>query len=422
MKMKMKMKNWMMVMLLISGSILLISAQRQVTEGQRGGKVGYNLKGQVVNMEIPAISSLYNGNGNRNGGSAFYYNYNAAFLPLFNQTEAVSALLVRVQSLQNISNPYSVGPSKIAIAYQLRSSSSSSLSLSSSSSSSSLFGSSIFNSSQIIYGFIEKDQVVLEPSGPEDELGTEDPRVTFDVKSQSYYLFYTAVEQEEDGTVSANLALATATMNDPLTWKKRGYVFPQLSWSKSGALLIRDAPQPSLLFFGDSTLVPGIQVATSYNLIDYIYNASVWLPVRPNQFDSVLVEAGPQPLRLSDGNYLFLYNSARQNGPSSKPGWTLQYNIGWVILDGQNPVSIIQRSDQPLLSPTLPWEIGVLPNNLALTPNVVFVEGWQRFPDDPSLDHFILYLGAADSVVGVAEILVQVPTFSHQSYQIHVNH
>jgi hypothetical protein len=36
------------------------------------------------------------------------------------------------------------------------------------------------------------------------------------------------------------------------------------------------------------------------------------LNTRSDKFDSVLVESGPEPMRLSDGNYLFLYNSARK--------------------------------------------------------------------------------------------------------------
>jgi hypothetical protein len=40
------------------------------------------------------------------------------------------------------------------------------------------------------------------------------------------------------------------------------------------------------------------------------------------------------PLPLSDGNYLFLYNSARSGYPSNKPGYDLQYNVGWAILNG----------------------------------------------------------------------------------------
>jgi predicted GH43/DUF377 family glycosyl hydrolase len=89
-------------------------------------------------------------------------------------------------------------------------------------------------------------------------------------------------------------------------------------WTKSGALLIRDSdPEypvegPHLLFWGDSSFVPGLQYATSPDLLTWQNQPGVWLPLRNDSyFDSALVEAGPYPMRLSDGNYLLLYNSAR---------------------------------------------------------------------------------------------------------------
>ena len=200
-------------------------------------------------------------------------------------------------------------------------------------------------------------------------------------------------------------------------WTRQGYMFPQLTWSKSGALLIRD-DGPSLLFWGDSTLVAGIQVATTTDLIHYHYNDTVWLPTRSDSWDSLLVEAGPLPLQLEDGNYLFLYNSGRRGYPSPKPNWDVQYNVGWVILDGSNPMNILQRSDIPILSPTSDWETGIGEGVLGLTPNVVFVEGWQRYPGSPSKNHFLAYLGGADSVVGVAEIVVKI---TGDKYSIHAH-
>lgn len=42
-----------------------------------------------------------------------------------------------------------------------------------------------------------------------------------------------------------------------------------------------------------------------------------------------LFQAGPMPLRLSDGNYLFIYNSARHNFTDPpKPDYDYQYNVG----------------------------------------------------------------------------------------------
>ncbi len=45
------------------------------------------------------------------------------------------------------------------------------------------------------------------------------------------------------------------------------------------------------------------------------------IEVRKDKFDSELVESGPPPVKLSDGNYFFIYNSARKGFPSPRPDW-----------------------------------------------------------------------------------------------------
>ena len=87
-------------------------------------------------------------------------------------------------------------------------------------------------------------------------------------------------------------------------------------------------------------------------------------------FDEHLVETGPEPLKLSDGNYLFLYNSAHKtNEVTPRPNWNLKYNIGYAILNGTNPLQVLYRSDKPLFSPELDWERGVDKSVKCLMPN-----------------------------------------------------
>ena len=56
----------------------------------------------------------------------------------------------------------------------------------------------------------------------------------------------------------------------------------------------------------------------------------------------LLVESGPPPLQLSNGNFLFLHNSATV---SSRPsaGSFGSYNVGWVIISSDG-LTILQRS------------------------------------------------------------------------------
>lgn len=124
-------------------------------------------------------------------------------------------------------------------------------------------------------------------------------------------------------------------------------------------------------------------------------------------------------MRLSDGNYLYLYNSARLGYPSPLPNYAEQYNVGFLILDQDDPTRILQRSDEPILTPQMDWEIGkelscldlntfLFPlgssPNLDNTPNTVFLNGWQPDPLGRA-DTFVAYYGAADSVCG--SILIQ---------------
>lgn len=71
-------------------------------------------------------------------------------------------------------------------------------------------------------------------------------------------MMYSAVQQfyNPDKVVS-QLALAiTKTPQIKSSWIRKGFVFPDLEWSKSGALLIRDdpIPGPHYLIWGDNNL------------------------------------------------------------------------------------------------------------------------------------------------------------------------
>jgi predicted GH43/DUF377 family glycosyl hydrolase len=216
--------------------------------------------------------------------------------------------------------------------------------------------------------------------------------------------FYTAVSKVASGDWRAQLALSTCE-TDCLTkanWKSHGPLFPDVFWCKSGSLLIHNDTH-RYLFFNDSNIV----IAQTKDLIHYDLTPTTLLMARPNNFDSALVEAGPEPIKLSDNNYLFLYNSARQaNIANPKPGWTLEYNLGWTILNGDNPTEILARSDQPIFSPELDWEKCDNSSNewanRGLTPLVIFVEGWKKTAENT----FLVWYQGCDTTMGLAELRV----------------
>jgi predicted GH43/DUF377 family glycosyl hydrolase len=202
----------------------------------------------------------------------------------------------------------------------------------------------------------------------------------------------------------AKLALATCEVNcfTKANWKYYGPIFPNLGWSKSGSLLIHNDTH-RYLFFGDSS----ITIAQTKDLIHYDLSTTDLLKTRSDHFDSALCESGPQPLKLSDNNYLFLYNSAQHvTTPNPKPGWNLQYDLGWAILSHDDPTQVLARSEQPILSPELDWErcdnsSGEWANR-GLTPLVVFIEGWKQ----TAVDTFLVWYQGCDSTMGLAELKV----------------
>lgn len=124
-------------------------------------------------------------------------------------------------------------------------------------------------------------------------------------------------------------------------------------------------------------------------------NATFITP-RADNFDNDLVESGPPPLRLSDGNYLFLHNSANTSTGHC-------YHPGFVILSGADPSVILQRSAVPLLSPTRTWELGVAPSECNVQ-CVVFLEA--AAPVDGQADTFDVWFGGSDAVIGTARVSV----------------
>ena len=102
--------------------------------------------------------------------------------------------------------------------------------------------------------------------------------------------------------------LCHATTRDPTApfpgaWVRLGAVFPGKEGSKSGALLLRDAP-PHYLVWGAGT----IALATSDDLVSWTTVNDRFIEARAGMFDDVLVESGPNPFLLSTGNYVFFHN------------------------------------------------------------------------------------------------------------------
>src|SRR6056297_2023244 len=198
--------------------------------------------------------------------------------------------------------------------------------------------------------------------------GTEDPRIV-EIDS-TFYLTYTAYDGE-----TARLALASS--KNLLEWERHGLVFPDMGWSKAGAIVPQKINGRYWMYYGDTN----IWAATSDDLITWTPVEEPVMQPREEMFDSRLIEPGPTPLITDDG-ILMLYNSADDD---------LVYRAGQVLFDINDPTKVLKRSDTHFMEPDSELEVD------GQIPNVVFIEGLARLENT-----WYLYYGMGDSGIGVA--------------------
>lgn len=254
--------------------------------------------------------------------------------------------------------------------------------------------------------FVRRGAPVLFPSNDAQKAnewpgGVEDPRIVED-DSGRYILTYTQWNREVP-------RLAVATSRDLVHWDKHGPAFAGVAGgkylgveSKSGAIVSRVVGERIVATRVNGKYwmyynVPHVQVATSDDLVhwtpveDANGRALTVLAPRPGYFDAWLVEPGPPPLVTAHG-IVMLYNAgnARAYGDSTLP--ERQYTAGQALFDARNPLKLLDRTAEPFLRPTEPYE-----KSGQYVEGTTFVEGLVRFRG-----RWLLYYGTADSRVGVA--------------------
>lgn len=202
-----------------------------------------------------------------------------------------------------------------------------------------------------------------------------------------------------------------STSKDPLDahgWSLHGAVFP-FSYTSGASLLFRDGEAgPHLAFVCNSNTAAQLLLAESDDGVTWRDAHRIFMQGRPGCWDEKGVAAGPQPERLSNGDYLYVYNI--DTGFPYHPNPLGRCAIGWAILDGADPTQIVARSDGPLMVAMLPWE--TCPEGKGWDcqePMVVFSTGLKPLGND----EFMLVYGAADTDVGVARIKVAIRAGSY---------
>ena len=254
--------------------------------------------------------------------------------------------------------------------------------------------------------FTRRDAPVLYPDRDEQQKnewpgGVEDPRLV-ETENGTYVLTYTQWNRDVP-------RLAVATSPDLVTWTKHGPAFAAAEGgkylraeTKSGAILSRVVGDRLVATRVNGKYwmyynVPDILIATSDDLIRWTPVADAdgklakVLSPRPGYFDSWLVEAGP-PAILTERGIVVLYNAGNsaEFGAPDLPARV--YTAGQALYDRRNPLKLIDRTDEPFIRPSEPYE-----RTGQYKEGTTFVEGLVPFRG-----RWFLYYGMADSRVGVA--------------------
>ncbi len=251
----------------------------------------------------------------------------------------------------------------------------------------------------------DDDQKVHEYPG-----GVEDPRIVVSPDG-TYVMTYTQWARD-----AGQYTIGVATSKDLQKWTKWGPAFGNATNGKYDTMLYKSGGILTELHNGrvEAVKVHGkywmywgeikVRLATSKDLIHWTpvldpltHLPQVVMSARAEHFDSGFPEVGPPPLLTKKGIVL-IYNGKNSTGtgdealasdPKIAPG---AYSVGEALFSASDPAKLLARTAAPVLTPSLPYE-----RSGQYAAGTTFAEGLVAFQGQ-----WLLYYGAADSVVGVA--------------------
>jgi predicted GH43/DUF377 family glycosyl hydrolase len=207
--------------------------------------------------------------------------------------------------------------------------------------------------------------------GPLQTFGIEDCRVTF--LENKYFLTFTAVSENGVG-----VGLKTTT--DWKDFQSHGMIFSP--HNKDCAIFseringkYHSLHRPSSVDLGGNY----IWLAESPDGIHW-GNHQCIIKTREGLWDGARVGAGAAPIKTEKG-WLEIYHGANAQH---------QYCLGAFLMDKNEPSKIIARTEDPIMSPSAPYEVS------GFFGNVVFTNGHVIHPDN---DTVTIYYGASDEFV-----------------------
>jgi predicted GH43/DUF377 family glycosyl hydrolase len=242
------------------------------------------------------------------------------------------------------------------------------------------------------------------PPSPLERWGAADPRCAYRKADKTYYLTWDNCTRNCYPHRSTYLSTSTDPFN-PDSWTLHGPILPGI-YTGGASLLMRESP-PHYAFVGNSNTANAILLASSQDGVKWTQENQSFMSNRPGCWDEKGVAAGPQPERLSNGDYLYIYNidTGFPFHPNTPYSYLGRCAIGWAILDQNDPTKIVARSTDALLISELPFETCGGEKNkgrLCQEPLVMFSTGMKPLGND---EFYVIY-GAADTSVGMTKIKV----------------
>lgn len=232
-------------------------------------------------------------------------------------------------------------------------------------------------------GFTIKERLndpVYVPREKFESKGCEDPRLT--VMGDTVYMCYTAF----DGINNPRVALTSISTKDFLNkkwnWARPTVISPSGCDDKDAAIFPAKIKGKLVLLHrvGDSIDID------SCNNLEFrgkrCLLGNVLMNKREGMWDSEKVGIAAPPIKTNKG-WLLLYHGVSKEDR--------KYRVGAALLSLSNPMKIIERTEDPLLEPEMPYEINgqisnvVFPCGASLVKNTLFI-----------------YYGGADQVICAA--------------------
>lgn len=217
--------------------------------------------------------------------------------------------------------------------------------------------------------FNRLQQPVFTPQDEWDELGVEDPRVTYLSDEKRYIMAYTAYS-------SKGITPYFAESKNLITWKRIAPLEVGVK-NKDHVLFPMKVKDRYVTFH---RRIPNIGLAFSNDLKNWEDFQPLLAP-RPGKWDCKCIGAAGVPIQTRQG-WLCIYHGYDDENV---------YRLGSCLLDLDDPAKVLARAEGFLIEPQEPWEKqGDVPNVIFSTANPV-VDG-----------KVFVYYGGADRVIGLA--------------------